>query len=212
MPFPDTAIVPLTGADADPAARLYTEVFLADEPTSRRRALDPELFYPFARSYVQILVGKDLSFVARTAESPDLAGFIFCVDVTNDPASEGEVMVEFLSHFRDAVAMIQELEEQHLDLPAIRPGSVLHIFQIGVRRDCRGRGIAAAMIRRALDHARERGFIRAIADCTNPASKRVFSQCGFSELGFLAYDAFTFNGIRFFAGLEGGITLMGRDL
>jgi hypothetical protein len=68
------------------------------------------------------------------------------------------------------------------------------------------------MIRRALDHARERGFTRAIADCTNPASKRVFSQCGFSELGFLSYDAFTFNGVRFFAGLEGGITLMGRDL
>ena len=202
------ACIPLAESNVESAARLYTEVFLADEPTSHHHALDPALFLPYARFYVRSLVRKDLSFLNRNETTSELAGFIISVDLTDDPENEGAVMAEFIAHFKEAVAMIHELEDRHLNFEEIKAGSVLHIFQIGVSRQYRKTGIAQAMIRRVLAHARERGFRQVIADCTSPASKRVFEQCGFSEMGFSPYEAFSMNGIRFFAGLEGGISLM----
>ena len=206
------ACVPLTESDVESAARLYTEVFLADEPTSHRRALDPALFLPYARFYIGSLVRKDLSFLSRHETTHELAGFIFCFDLTDDPENEGAVMVEFIAHFKEAVAMIHELEDRHLNREEMKAGSVLHIFQIGVRRQYRETGIARAMIQRVLAHARERGFRQVIADCTSPASKRVFEQCGFSEMGFSPYESFSMDGIRFFAGLDGGISLMVKNI
>ncbi|MDO8873851.1 MAG: GNAT family N-acetyltransferase [Methanoregula sp.] len=206
------ACVPLTESDVESAARLYTEVFLADEPTSHRHALDPALFLPYARFYVRSLVRKDLSFLSRHETTNELAGFIFCFDLTDDPENEGAVMSEFIAHFKEAVVMIHELEDRHLNREDIMAGSVLHIFQIGVSRQYRETGIARAMIRRVLAHARECGFRQVIADCTGPASKRVFEQCDFSEMGFSTYEAFSMDGIRFFAGLDGGISLMVKNI
>ena len=211
LPAP-VVIVPLTEPDVEQAARLYTEVFLADEPTSHRHALDPALFLPYARVYVRSLVRKDLSFIARDKRTKEILGFVFCFDLTDNPEDEGELMVAFLAHFREAVAMINELEERHLNRKEIDDGSVLHVFQIGVHRKFRGNGIAQAMIRRVIDHARKRGFRQVIADCTSPASQRTFEQCGFNEVGFSPYAAFSMNGVRFFAGLDGGIALMIRDI
>jgi ribosomal protein S18 acetylase RimI-like enzyme len=204
--------VPLTESYVESAARLYTEVFLADEPTSHRHALDPALFLPYARFYVGSLVRKDLSFLIRDDTTNELAGFIFCFDLTDDPENEGAVMVEFIAHFKEAVAMIHELEDRHINLKEIEAGSVLHIFQIGVSREYRETGIARAMIHRVLAHARERGFRQVIADCTSPASKRVFERCGFSELGFSPYEAFSMDGVWFFTGLPGGISLMVKNI
>jgi ribosomal protein S18 acetylase RimI-like enzyme len=206
------ACVPLADADVESAARLYTEVFLADEPTSHRHALDPARFLPYARVYVRSLVKKDLSFLIRDKTTGEPAGFIFCFDFTEDPADEGDEMREFIAHFREAVAMIGELEDRHLDRQRIAPGEVLHIFQIGVSRQARGLGMAQAMIRRALSHAKDRGFRQAVADCTGPASQRAFEGCGFRERGNYPYAEFSMDGVRFFAGLDGGISLMAKDL
>ncbi len=206
------AYVPLTESDVEQAARLYTEVFLTDEPTSHRHALDPALFLPYARFYVSSLVRKDLSFIARDQRTKEIIGFIFCFDLTENPEDEGISMVAFLAHFREAVAMINELEDRYLNRKEIRSGSVLHVFQIGVHRKFRGKGIAQAMIHRVIVHARKRGFREIIADCTSPASKRTFEQCGFNEVGFSPYVAFSMNSVRFFSGLDGGIALMMRDI
>lgn len=203
---------PLTLPDADHAARLYTDVFLADEPTTHRHALDPSSFLHYAELYVRVLVGKELSFMVRDMETGEPAGFIFCLDLTDDPEQEGPGMVTFLSYFREAIIMIQELEDRHFNLAEIPTGSILHIFQIGVGRNFRGNGIARMMIRRVENHARERGFSRIVADCTSFASKRAFEQCGFKETGYYPYDEFCMNGVRFFEGLDRGISLMVRDL
>jgi len=206
------AIVPLTEPDVEQAARLYTEVFLADEPTSHRHALDPALFLPYARFYVRSLARKDISFIARDKRTKEILGFVFCFDLTDNPEEEGESMIAFLAHFREAVAMLNELEDRHLNRKEIDVGSVLHVFQIGVHRKFRGNGIAQSMIHRVIAHSRERGFRKIIADCTSLTSKRTFKQCGFNEVGFSPYEAFSMSGVRFFAGLDGGITLVMKDI
>jgi ribosomal protein S18 acetylase RimI-like enzyme len=207
-----SAVVPLTEPDVEHAARLYTDVFLADEPTTRRAAPVPVFFLPHAQFYVRSLVRKDLSFLVRDEATNDLAGFIFCLDLTDDPEREGPPMVEFLAHFPEIIAMMDELEARHLCREDVCPGTVLHIIQIGVAKTKRGSGIAQAMIHRVVAHARKRGYKKVIADCTSSSSQRAFEQCGFFKKGFISYDSFTFNGVRFFAGLDGGISLMVREI
>jgi GNAT superfamily N-acetyltransferase len=209
---PSPAIVSLTAADEEVAARLYTRVFLEDEPTSRRHALDASRFLPYARAYVRWLTVKDLSFLAKDPITGELLGFIFCFDFTDDPGRESPELQEFILHFRQAVAMIDELESRHICRETILPGSVLHIFQIGVESKARREGTARALINRALTRAGERGFRQAVADCTSPGSQRVFEQCGFSQKGFSPYESFSMDGTCFFSGLEGGISLMVMDL
>ena len=108
--------------------------------------------------------------------------------------------------------MINELENRYINLADTPPGSVLHIFQVGLCRKYRGHGIAQLLIQRALANAREHGFGKAVADCTNPASHRSFEQCGFHEVGFSSYEEFSLDGDRYFSECEGGIWLMARDI
>lgn len=204
--------LPFKTADIEEAARLYTDVFIADEPTTHRHAPDPEIFLPYARWYAEFLAGKELSHIARDRRTGEIAGFIFCLDLTGDLAAEGATMTEFLAQFRETVEMIDELEERYIDRDEIAPGTVLHIFQIGVARPYRGYGMAQEMIRRALISARRRGFSRAIADCTGPISRRAFEGCGFLQAGVLSYDSFSKNGVAFFSGIDGGISLMVREI
>ena len=204
--------LPLETADVEEAARLYTDVFIADEPTTHRHAPDPEIFLPYARWYAEFLAAKELSHIARDRRTGEIAGFIFCLDLAGDLAAEGATMAEFLAQFRETVEMLDELEGRYIDRNKIAAGTVLHIFQIGVARPYRGCGLAQAMIRRALISARERGFSRAVADCTSPISRRAFERCGFVQTGFLPYDSFSTNGVVFFSGIDGGISLMVRDI
>jgi RimJ/RimL family protein N-acetyltransferase len=202
----------LTLADADSAAHLYTEIFLADEPTTCRYAPDFSWFLPYAEEYVRILANKKLSFIIREKETGELAGFVFCLDLTDNPEQEGAAMGEFLSHFRGTIEMMQELEDRHFNREELPPGSVLHVYQIGVGKLFRGRGIAEGMIHQVISHAWELGYSRIVADCTGMGSKRVFEGCGFHEVEYIQYDMFERDGIRFFEGLNGGISLMIRDL
>lgn len=205
-------LVPLETDNLEAAARLYTRVFLEDEPTSRRHALDPDRFLPYARIYVRWLETKGLSFLAKDARTGEIAGFIFCFDFVDDPGRDAPLLQEFIGNFRHAVAMIDELEARHIDREKTRPGTVLHIFQIGVDRKYRRQGVAQTLLCRIIDLAGERGFGRIIADCTNPASCGVFLQCGFTREGFSPYESFSPDGSCFFSGLEGGISLMTRDI
>lgn len=206
------AYVPLTESDIEPAARLYSEVFLHDEPTSWRIAPDPAKFFPEAEWYVKSLAGRNLSFIARNERTRDLVGFIFCFDITDDFGHEASSFTAFLANFREAVAMIDELENRYLDRSGISPGSVLHAFQGGVSRKYRRSGVMKGLVTRVVSRARERGFRQIVAECTSLASQRVLAQCGFYEQGFSSYDMFVIDGGRFFAGLDGGITLMMRDI
>lgn len=203
--------IPLTEADADRVADLYTSVFISDEPTTRFHAPDSTVFLPYARHYVRTLVSGNLSFISLDERTNDLAGFIFCVDLTTNPADEGPMMREFLSLFHEAILMIDELEDRFFERDDLPPGSVLHIFQLGVSPMFRGAGIAQDLIHRVIGHAHNRGFTQIIADCTSQVSKRAFERCGFYEIGFIPYDSFSIDGNRFFAGLDGGISLMVKD-
>ena len=204
--------LPLMNSDVDNAARLYTDIFLTDEPTSCRHAPDPDLVYPYARYYIRCLIGKGFSFVVKDEITDELVGFIFCFDLTDDFWLKDEMMKVFISHFREAVLMIEDLEAINLNQKIIAPGSVLHIFQIGVHQNYRRKGVAIGMISKVLSKAKRAGYKQVIADCTSITSRGTFEQAGFQIAGFSSYETFNVSGNYFFKGLDGGISLMIRDI
>lgn len=212
IPTATLFIETLTDSDVDEAARFYIEVFLADEPTTHRVAPEPVRLLSSAQWYVSYLARGGQSYVARDGRTGEITGVIFCFDIADDFGEERDQFARYLSHFREAVAMIDELELRYLDTSGTSPGSVLHAFQGAVSRQYRGCGVMKAMVHVLITCARERGYQQIVADCTSQASQRVLEQCGFHQLGYLAYDAFFIDGVRFFEGLEGGISLMVLDI
>jgi GNAT superfamily N-acetyltransferase len=120
-------------------------------------------------------------------------------------------MIALVSLFRESMAILEEVEHCP-DLLDIQPGTVLHIFQLGVRRGFRGRGLATGLIRSLLHQAKRQGFGKVIADCTGPVSMHTCEKCGFREAARVIYDDFYVDGKVFFRGLPGGISLMIRDV
>lgn len=194
------------------AARLYSHVFISDEPTTHRHAPNPTQFLPYAEYYVRSLISKNLSFVSLDTRTGEVIGFIFCLDLTDDIRNEGEEMVRFLSSFQDTVLLIDELERRFLTFPDMRKGSVLHVFQIGTDRRYRRCGIARACIEKIMTHGAGLGYSYVIADCTSDASTQAFGSCGFHMAGTIPYDSFKPNGSSFFSGMDGEISLMIRDI
>lgn len=213
LPIQDQVIyVPLTSAESFEAAQIYTDIFLADEPTTIRHGTDSSFFLPYAEMYVQFVARENLSFIARDKKTSEIIGFIFCLDFTSDIRDEGEQMEQFLNHFKATVVMMDELEDLFLNHDKIVAGSMLHVFQIGVDKKYRKLGIAKTLINQALNLAHERGFTHVIADCTSFTSTCSFESCGFDMVGKIPYDSFCMDGVRFFDGLDGGISLMVKNI
>lgn len=205
-------ISPLSEADVEPATYLYADIFLTDEPTSVRIAPDPGRLIPLAQWYVAALVCRGFSFIARDPLTGRIAGFLFCFDITDDFSEDARQYAAYLDNFREAIAMIDELELRFLDRGGIVPGTVLHALQAGVDPCYRRQGLLKAMMDQLVDRARQRGYRQVVAECTNPGSLAALRESGFVQAGFLPYDTFLINGEPFFAGLEGGLSLMVLDL
>lgn len=210
-PAPFTCI-PLSPDTVEAAARLFTEVFVRDETTTRWHRLIEKDFLPFARTYVQFCETEGLSFIARDGKTGDVSGFIFCLDLTMDLEALGPEMQGFLSQFDATMQLISALEEKFLDLGSITPGMTMHIYQLGIHREYRNRSISTTLIRHVVAFARDRGFRTVVADCTGPHSRRSFEQCGFTRAGSIPYASFLIGGYAAFEGLEGEISLMVKDL
>lgn len=196
----------------DPAAELYTEVFLKDEPLTSRHGIDPLEFLPCAREYVRFCADKKLSYVARDVMTGTIAGFGFASDLTTDWGIVGPATVRLISLFKESMAIIAEVEQRCPALRAVQPGSVLHIFQGGVRQDYRGRRILGTIIRLILDRARNMEFKMVVGECTGPVSRHILQQAGFREAASVSYEEFEYDGRPFFAGIPGRLSLMIRDV
>lgn len=207
-----TAFNILSQKTADETADLYTQVFLNDEPMTKRHGIDPAQFLPYARKYLYFCANQNLSLISVECETQEVTGFILCSDFSTDWNSFGHDMISFLSFFQESMAILEEVEHRCPELDAVLPGKALHVFQLGVRRDYRGQGIARELLAHVLDMAGQRGFSTVFAECTGPISRHIFERCGFRCRGYVRYDEFITQGQIFFQGLPGGISLMIRDV
>ncbi|MFA6225688.1 MAG: GNAT family N-acetyltransferase [Methanoregula sp.] len=204
--------IPLNPDTVEATARLYTEVFVREESTTRWHGIIEEDFLPFARMYVQFCENQGLSFIAHEEKTGEVIGFIICHDLTMDLDALGPAMQEYLSCFDATIQLISALEEKYLNIIPVTPGTALHVYQLGISREFQNRLVSTPLIRHMLASARERGFHTIVTDCTGPGSCRSFEKCGFTRAGSIAYSSFLVSGTAFFDGFEGEITLMVKVL
>ena len=205
-------ITPLTSGDAGEATRCYVDVFLNHEPMTRYCRTAPDLFFPPAYVYVTLCARDSLSFIARDTISGDLAGFVFCSDLATDWSSRDPLMADMVSIFHEITCILGRLEQCYREHYPIGPGESLHLFQVGTAPRFQGKGVAKALLTAAVDHARTRGFSYALAECTSPASRGLFSSCDFFEAAMVPFRDFSVDGTCYFKDLPGEITLMVREL
>ena len=209
LPF---VIKPLAGNEVEEVTRCYTDIFLNHEPMTRYCRIGPDLFFPPAQVYVSLCARDSMSFIARGTRSGELAGFIFCSDLSTDWSSRDPRMADMFSLFPKITCILDKLEHYYREQYPSGPGESLHIFQVGVSPRFQGSGVAKALLGTAVEHAREKGFSFALAECTSPASKRLFSSCGFVGVYELPFRNFLEDGTCYFRDLPGEITLMAREL
>lgn len=208
----DQCLQLLTHDTSDATAELYTNVFLNDEPMTRRHGVTHAQFLPHAREYLHICADQKVSVISIDPRTSEVTAFLLGSDLTFGWHSAGPGIVALLTLFRESMAIIEELESRCPDLAHIRPGMVLHLFQAGAHREYRKQGLVTRLMECSLAHAQRRGYVKAIAECTGPVSRHAFEKCGFSCAAYIAYDAFRHDGNVFFSGLPGGISLMIRDI
>jgi len=102
-------------------ARLYTEVFVLDKPTTRWHTEKEEEFLPFARRYVQFSETKGLSYIAKEEKTGKGIGFIFCSDLTMELDAFGPEMRWYLTRFDAIIQLIDACEEKYLNLITVAP-------------------------------------------------------------------------------------------
>ncbi len=205
-------ITPLTGNDAGEATRCYADVFLNHEPMTRYCRTGPEIFFPPAYVYVTLCARDSLSFIARDSISGGLAGFAFSSDLATDWLSRDPLMADMFSIFNEITCILGRLEQCYREHYPVGAGESLHLFQVGTVPRFQGKGVAKALLTAAVDHARTRGFSYALAECTTPASRGLFSACGFFEAAMVPFQDFSVDGTCYFKDLPGEITLMVREL
>lgn len=205
-------IASLTDGDVGEVTRCYGDVFLHHEPMTLYYRVSPDIFYPLAHVYVSLCASDSHSFIARDTVSGDLAGFVFCSDLSTDWSSRDPRMVGMFTLFPNITCILDRLEQCYREQYPFGPGESFHIFQVGTIPRFQGRGVARAMVRTAVGHARSRGFSYALAECTSPASQGLFSSCGFFEEYILPFQDFSMDGTCYFKEIPGEITLMVREL
>jgi len=208
----DQCIQILTHDTADATAELYTRVFLEDEPMTRHHGINPKEFLPCAREYLHFCADQELSFIAVDRVTSQVVAFVLGSDLTTDLYSVGPGMVTLLSFFRESMEIIEELESRCPDISNAKPGMIFHIFQIGTHCNSRRYGLVKQLIRLSLSRAADRGFVKAVAECTGSISRHTCERCGFHCAAYIRYDDFITDGKAFFSGLPGGISLMIRDI
>lgn len=181
VPGPDfpCVIEPLGPGDVDEATRCYTGIFLEHEPLTATYRVSWSRFYPPARVYVALCAKDSLSFIARDKESGRIAGFIFCSDMSTDWASRDPGMEKLYSLFPEISRVLGSLEHNYKEHYPSGKGEALHVFQAGCLQRLQGRGIAKALVSTAMENALNSGFLYAVAECTSPVSRGLFSSCGF---------------------------------
>jgi GNAT superfamily N-acetyltransferase len=206
----------LTDETSDDMAALISGEFVTDEPMYGALGISSAEFLPLARIFIPFCAREGLSFIARHRSTHEGAGFILAGDLIHEPYGSFKERYRATDLFWEKVmherAFLEELENPYIERRRPHKGEILHIAALGVLRTHRGRGLATHLIRAALEHGKRKGFHKALADCTGPASLLAHQKCGFMQAGSLEYGSFAGNGERPFAALPGACILVERDL
>lgn len=192
---------------ADMVARCFTD---GSEPTALALGLAPGDFKPLVEALLPKFLREGLSIVARDRQTGEIAGVILNEEMEFD-------LPEDLARFQwtaPVFALAGEMYGRYFQGGLPEPRESLHVFIIGVSRLYRGKGVGEKLLDLSLQHARAKGYRRAVVEATGLISQHIMRKAGFTDRVEIPYATFEYKGKRPFenTGDHPGIILMDKDL
>lgn len=172
--------------DRIPVLTLLINSFFLEEPLAKCLQIQEPI--DFAKNVINDALKDQCSFVAYDSQTNQLAGV--CLNelkYKNDLNTiiESNEKIYFILHLLDYMHKdINLFDHFHTD-------SLLHIFMINVKSNCRGYGLASSLISASIKHAKELNVGGTYAEATNIYSLNSFISQGFEihhELNYVEYD------------------------
>lgn len=191
--------------------RMLALAFARNDPPAVAVRLTPAEFEAFVALIVAPATTLSLTVVARDLESGVLAGALLSEDAAM-PAPDG--MDALSAKFDPIFDLFGRLEGDQAQPEETEPGTVLHLFLLGVDGRFTGRGIAQRLVEAALAHGSTMGYRTAVTEATNRTSQHIFGKAGFTTRTQASYADYRRDGIAVFASISehGGPTAMVREL
>jgi ribosomal protein S18 acetylase RimI-like enzyme len=191
--------------------QLLSRAFVKDDPPAVAAGLTTPDFEHFARLLSSRAVREGLTFIARCAETGEMAGALLAEDSASPPP-EG---IESLSPtFNPIFDILGQLEAFYRNGRFPNPGESLHLFLLGVSERFRGNGIAHELVAECMANGSRQGYRVAVTEATNKTSQHIFRKQGFAERVRGSYSDHRFEGKAWFTSIaeHGGPMLMDKLL
>jgi len=200
-----------TEADEEETAKLLGGVFARRDPPAVAAGITSAEFESFVRLFLPKAGPEGLTVIARFEETGSLAG----VMLNEDCASElPDGMDDLPASFGPVGDILGGLAGEYHERNHFEPGEGVHLFLLAVADSALGLGIAQELVAASLRHAADKGYRKAVVECTNKTSKHIFRKFGFTDRIARSYSEHRFEGKACFESIaeHGGPILMDRDL
>jgi len=192
---------------ADITARGFTD---GSEPVALALGITPEKFKQFVDALLPKFLQEGLSIVVRDARTGEIAG----AQLNEEMGMDLPVDPSQFEWAAPVFALAGELYQQYYQGPHTEPSDAVHVVVIAVSISYRGKGVAQQLLDLSMEHARARGYMRAVVEATGVVSQHVFAKAGFTNKVEIPYATFECDGKRPFQNTGGhpSILLMDKDL
>lgn len=187
-----------TMEDADALVEVDTEAFTTAEPMTIAQNISPAVFSQFMRLLVKKASDEALTILGRDLETGRVAGVMLNEDLATPPPENIEQAPEVFHPIFTFLGQMSEGYMKRYITWDLKEGQVAHFFMLATRIGFKGRGLGKNLLEYSLENARNRKYLRAVAEATGVISQHVFAKCGFQTLEEAAYRDFVYLGERIF--------------
>jgi ribosomal protein S18 acetylase RimI-like enzyme len=197
-------------SDLEEMAKLLADTFSRFDPPAIAAGITSYDFEKFVNLLFPGIIKDQLTIIARSTETGEIAGALLSEDAATPLPEE----LENLNKFAPIFGILGELDAEYWKDKDRIPGIYVHLFLLGVSPAYTGKGIAQKLVKECLQHSIKSDYKFAVTEATNNISQHIFRQQGFIEQVKRSYKDFAYQGKKVFESIDGhyGPILMDKNL
>ena len=172
-------------------AHIATDHFIKNEHLIVKSGCNYQTFYRFIMAYCAVTLIEKLSLVAIDIKSNAIVGFAISEDPKSAHAVDANQLASLSENLTLIFKILDDLNHVSIDF-SIAENDCFHLFVLGVVSEYQGKKIGKNLVDLSLKLARKRGFKYVLVEATSPITKPLCESLGFSVIGKLNYNNYSF--------------------
>ncbi|XP_077980684.1 uncharacterized protein LOC144435912 [Glandiceps talaboti] len=196
-PISDLIIRIMVENDVEEATQVLSDAFTGREPLTVCLGIKVNDDIANTKRHCEKAAQDGVSMVAVDTTQSKIVGV--ATTFTMKSAEEKDDGLPPLRIFRPILALLNRLVRcfmKHPEYGSIPTHKIIHFQKLGVHKDYAGHGIGTMLRKSNTQLARSKGCEMAIATATAPATHKMYTRLGFTELYEIKYEEFEFEGRR----------------